>query len=167
MTKLKKYIPLIIIAIIAIIILTYKKLSLPKESQLLEPLDPNDCVSDPKDKWPLEFGAKGIEVKRLQIRMSYCIDLLKSIKANPNLEPVKYTDDALRAYDEFLLHKGVDGILGKYTHELRLQLYSCTPDSITNESLDSFRKFYTYLKNYDVKASKSVMNNTSDNSNFN
>ena len=166
MTQLKKFLPFLIIVIILIIVMTYKKLALPKESQLLEPLDPDDCVPTTQDDDILSIGSKGIEVKRLQIRMSYCIDLLKSIKANPNLLLIPGTDDALQAYEEFLLHKGVDGIYGTYTQNLKSSLVNLvTP--IDTFSLNGFRKLYTYLKNYDVKASKSIMNNISDNSNFN
>ena len=167
MTQLKKYLPIIIIAIIVIVVMTYKKLAQPKESQFLEPLDPNDCVPDTQDNVFLPFGSKGIQVKRLQIRMSYCVDLLKSIKANQNLKPIEGTDSAIEAYEQFLLHKGVDGVLGQYTDGLRQKIYDCTPSDFNNSSLADFRKFYTYLKNYDVKATKSIMNNTSDNSNFN
>ena len=167
MTQLKKYLPFLIIVIVLIIVITYKKLALPKESQILEPLDPENCLPDKKDNETLPLGSKGIEVKRLQIRMAYCIDLLKSIEANPTLKLIPNGGNAREAYEDFLLHKGVDGVLGQYTDNLRSQLYDCFPNDINEYSLSGFRKFYTYLKNYDVKASKSIMNNTSDNSNFN
>ena len=167
MTQLKKYFPFLIIVIILIIVMTYKKLALPKESQFLEPLDPQDCIPTDNDKIYLPQGSKGIDVKRLQIRMSYCVDLIKDIKANPNLKPVPGTDDILSAYDNFLLHKGVDGVLGQYTDALRTNLFRATPEGIDELTLNDFRKFYTYLKNYDVKKTKSIVNNTSDNSNFN
>ena len=166
MTKLKKYFPVLIIAIVAIIFLTRKKSAISKESQFLEPLDPNDCFPDKDDNVKLPFGSQGIQVKRLQIRMSYLAELLKAIKSNSSLEVIARTDNVLEAYEQFLLHKGVDGILGQYTDSLRTNLFNIfTPDD--PPTLLYFRNMYSYLKNYNRKAPKSVMNNISDNSNFN